>query len=162
MPTSRRNPVGRYRFTRHIAAPQPRVFDLWVNLDRAHEWIEGLTRISDVTGPPDRAGTRYTAWFGRMGSPTEVLEVDRPRRIRTRFGTWLLRGETEALFEPDGDGTRLTQEFRTEGLIPAIAARIFATGSWKGSFRGELNTFARIAEGEAGDQRPPTGPTIGR
>jgi uncharacterized protein YndB with AHSA1/START domain len=145
--------MSTYRFTVHIAAPPDRVFDLWTNLDRMKEWVGGVTKVTDVSGPLDRAGTRYTVWFGGMRSPTEVLEVERPRMIRTRFGNRVLRGETVATFEPDGAGTRLTQEFRTEGLISAVIARIFATGSYRGSFRGELDTFARLAEGEAG----PTG-----
>ena len=61
----------------------------------------------------------------------------------------MLRGETRVTFEPTAAGTRLTQEFQTEGLIPAISAWIFALGSYKGSFRGELETFVRIAEREA-------------
>jgi hypothetical protein len=44
----------------------------------------------------------------------------------------------------------LTQRFETEGIISALAARVFATGSYKGSFRGELATFARLPEAEAG------------
>jgi len=32
----------------------------------------------------------------------------------------------------------LTQEFWTSGIISAVMARIFAFGSYKGSFRGEL------------------------
>ena len=138
--------MGTYRFSVRVAAPPEHVFDLWTNLERMHEWIEGVTRVTDVTGPLDRVGTRYTVWFGRMASPSEVLEVERPHRIRSRFGNRLLRGENEATFEADGSGTVLTQQFRTQGLIPAIAARIFATGSYRGSFRGELAEFARLAE----------------
>ena len=89
-----------------------------------------------------------------MRSPAQVLDVERPRSIRTRFGNRMLRGETAVRFEPDGGGTRLTQEFRTEGLVPAIMARIFATGSYRGSFRGELAAFAHIAELEARDSAP--------
>jgi hypothetical protein len=144
--------VSFYRFVVHIAATPDHVFGLWTDLDRAHEWIGGVTGISDVSGPTDRAGTRYTVWFGRMSSPTEILEAERPRLFATRFGNRLLRGENRATFEPEGDGTLLTQEFRTEGLIPAIMARIFATGSWRGSFRGELNDFVRIVEHEAATQ----------
>ena len=114
-----------------------------------HEWIGGLTRVTDVSGPPGQAGSTYTVWFGRMASPTRILEAERPRRIRSRFGNRMLRGETEATFEPADGGTSLTQRFRTEGVVPAIAARIFATGSWRGSFRGELATFARLAERDA-------------
>ncbi len=102
-----------------------------------------------MTGPVTTAGTRYTAWFGRMRSPSEVLQVDRPTLIRTRFGSWLLRGVQQVIFEDRADGTRLTQEFWTNGIISAVMARIFSFGSYKGSFRGELMSFARLAEREA-------------
>jgi uncharacterized protein YndB with AHSA1/START domain len=146
--------MRRYRFTVHVRAPREPVFDLWLDLDRASEWIEGLTRITDITGPPDQAGTRYVAWFGRMRSPSEVLEVTRPSMVRTKFGSAILRGETRVTFESENGGTRLTQEFVTQGFIPAIAARIFSIGSYKGSFRGELNSFARIAEQGARSNPP--------
>jgi uncharacterized protein YndB with AHSA1/START domain len=141
--------VSRYVFEVSVDAPPDIVFDLWTDLDQMPEWIGGVRKVTDRTGPMDRAGTRYTVWFGSMASPSEVVEVDRPRFIRTRFGNRLLRGENSATFEADGNGTRLTQEFRVVGLIPRIAARLFATGSWKGSFRGELNEFVRLAEREA-------------
>jgi uncharacterized protein YndB with AHSA1/START domain len=138
--------VGDYRFEIHIKATPERVFDLWTDLDRMKEWIGGVTGVTDVTGPLDVAGTRYTVWFGRMASPTEVLAVERPRHFKTRFGNRLLRGTNEATFQADGTGTRLTQRFVTRGLISAVAARIFATGSYRGSFRGELAEFAKLAE----------------
>jgi uncharacterized protein YndB with AHSA1/START domain len=141
--------MARYQFSVDIAAPIEAVFDLWTAPDRWHEWIGGVSKVTDVTGPPGTVGTRYTLWFGSMRSPSEILEAERPRSIRTRFGNRLLRGETYVTFEPTANGTRLKQEFRTEGLVPAIAAWIFALGSYKGSFRGELNEFVRIAEREA-------------
>jgi uncharacterized protein YndB with AHSA1/START domain len=141
--------MPRFQFTVDIAAPVEQVFDLWTNLERAPEWIEGVTKVTDVIGPLGQTGTRYTLWFGPMRSKSQILDAERPRHIQTRFGTWLLRGQTRVTFEPTAAGTRLTQEFTTEGLIPAISARIFALGSYKGSFRGELNTFIGIAEREA-------------
>jgi uncharacterized protein YndB with AHSA1/START domain len=151
--------VAEYRFTIHVEATPEDVFALWIDLDRAKVWIGGLTKITDVTRPLDRPGARYTAWFGRMRSPTEILELELPGYIRTRFRSALLGGDTSATFEPEGTGTRLTQMFRTKGIIPAIAARIFATGSRTGSFRGELAHFGRIAQaarempsGEIGDR----------
>ena len=135
-----------YRLTTHVNAPRERVFALWTDLDRAHEWIRGLTKITDRTGPPDQKGSTYTSWFGTMKSPTEVLDVQRPRFIRTRFGSKLLRGVTEATFEPDGNGTRIVQVFHTQGVIPGIAGWLFSKGSWKGSFKGELEHFREIAE----------------
>ncbi len=65
------------------------------------------------------------------------------------FGNPILKGESDVTFEPDGDGTLLTQEFRTHGIVSSVAARLFATGSYKGSFRGELEAFRQIAEREA-------------
>jgi uncharacterized protein YndB with AHSA1/START domain len=141
--------MARYRFSADIAAPIDLVYDLWTAPDRWHEWIEGISKVTDVSGPPGQTGTGYTIWFGSMRSPSEILDAERPRRLRTRFGNRMLRGETNVTFEAKASGTRLTQEFRTEGLIPAIAAWVFARGSYKGSFRGELNEFVRIVEREA-------------
>ena len=51
-------------------------------------------------------------------------------------------------FEPEGDGARIVQEIRTEGWIAATAGWIFSKGSYRGSFQGELNDFAWLAERE--------------
>ena len=140
--------MPRYTFTTHVAAPIEVVFDLWTTLDRMREWVGGVTRVTDVSGPVDQVGTRYTTWFGRMKSPTEVIEAERPRLFATRFGNVILRGTNRTQLEPDGDGTRITQTFETVGLVSAISARIFAAGSYRGSFQGELEAFARLAEAE--------------
>lgn len=142
--------MASYRFETRVAAPIEVVYDLWTNLDRMKEWIGGVTKVTDVTGPTDRVGTRYVTWFGRMKSPTEVIEAERPRVFATRFGNFLLRGTNRTTFQPDPDaGTRMAETFQTEGLIPGLMARLFATGSYEGSFRGELEAFARLAEAEA-------------
>jgi uncharacterized protein YndB with AHSA1/START domain len=140
--------MAEHRITIDIAAAPERVFGLWMDLDRMKEWVGGVTRVTDVTGPIDTAGTRYTVWFGPMKSPTEILEVKRPHHVRTRFGNIILRGESDVRFEPTADGTRLTQVFRTRGLVSAITGRLFAAGSFSGSFKGELEAFRTIAERE--------------
>jgi len=141
--------MGVHRLSIIIDAPADAVFALWIDLDRMSEWVGGVTGVADVTGPVDQAGTTYTVLFGRMRSPTTVLEADRPRHLRTRFGNPILKGESDVTFEPNGAGTLLTQEFRTRGLVSSIAARLFATGSYRGSFRGELEAFRQIVEREA-------------
>jgi len=154
--------MGTHRVSVHVAAPPDRVFGLWIDLDRMKDWVGGVTRVSDVTGPVAQAGTTYTVWFGPMASRTEVLEADPPRFLRTRFGSRVLAGESSARFEAEGDGTRIEQEFRTRGLISGIMGRVFATGSYHGTFQGELNTFARLAEAEHaspnGREQPPAAP----
>lgn len=139
-----------HRLTAFSAAPPERVFALWTNLDRMKEWVGGVTKVTDLSGPVDRVGTRYSVWFGPMKSATEVLDVERPRRFKTRFGNWILRGTNATTFEPEGDGTRISVEYVTEGWVSAISARLFGSGSYKGSFQGELNEFARLAERDAG------------
>ncbi|HET9682376.1 MAG TPA: SRPBCC family protein [Candidatus Limnocylindrales bacterium] len=141
--------MARYTFSAHVDAPIDIVFDLWTNLDRMREWVGGVTRVTDVTGPIAQAGTRYTTWFGSMKSPTEVVEADRPRLFATRFGNLILKGTNRTTLEPDGNGTRLTQTFETVGLVSAISARLFAAGSYQGSFEGELRAFVKLAEAEA-------------
>ena len=141
--------MAHYILTTRVAAPPELVFALWTNLERMGEWVGGVTGVSDVSGPVDRAGTTYVVHFGPMKSPTEILDVDPPRRFATKFGNWLLRGRSSATFEPDRDGTRLTQEFETVGWISAVSSWVFSRGSYEGSFRGELEKFARIAESEA-------------
>jgi uncharacterized protein YndB with AHSA1/START domain len=141
--------MAHYEFSVHVAAPPEEVFALWTNLDRMGEWVGGVTSVTHRSGPVDRVGTTYVVNFGPVKSPTEVLDVDPPRRFATRFGSWVLRGRSSATFEPDGEGTRLTQEFETVGRISAISSWVFSRGSYEGSFRGELQKFARIAEREA-------------
>lgn len=141
--------MAQYTLTTHVAAPPDHVFALWTDVGRMGEWVRGVTGVTDVSGPLDQVGTTYVVHFGPMRSPTTVTDVERPRRFSTRFGTWLLRGRSTARFEPEHDGTRIVQTFETVGLIPAISAWVFSRGSYAGSFRGELESFARIAEREA-------------
>ncbi len=138
--------MPRHRLTAFSAAPPERVFALWTNLERMRAWVGGVTKVTDVTGPIDRVGTRYVVWFGPVKSPTVVLAADPPRRFQTRFGSWILRGTNTTTFEPEGAGTRITEEFVTEGWVSAITSRLFGMGSYKGSYQGELNDFARLAE----------------
>jgi uncharacterized protein YndB with AHSA1/START domain len=147
--------MARFEFTTSIAASPEQCFALWIDLDRAHEWLRGMGKVTDVTGPLDQPGTSYVMWFSGRPTRNEVLEVQRPRLFRSHIGGSLFRGTNEARFDPEDGGTRLTQRFETEGLPSSIVVRIFATGSWPGSFRAELETFKRIAERDAREEPPP-------
>lgn len=158
--------MATYRFSVNVGLAPAEALMLWADLDRVTEWMDGATRVSDVTGRPGRPdftlpghtfplvispGSRYTLWFGRRPVRIEVLPLDDPQATtdyRTRLEGRARRGETFALFEPEGGGSRVTLEVRTEGLLPAIAGRLLATGSYRGSFRGQLRSFARLAERE--------------
>jgi uncharacterized protein YndB with AHSA1/START domain len=146
--------MAHYTISTRVAAPIEDVFALWTSLERMGEWVGGVTNVTDLSGPVDRPGTTYVVHFGPMRSPTQVLDAERPRRFATKFGNRILRGQSVATFEPEGDGTRIVQEFETVGRISAISAWLFSRGSYEGSFRGELEKFARIAEREAVSRRP--------
>ena len=128
--------------------------------------MTGVTRVSDVAGRPDRPdftlpgaswplvsspGSRYTIWFGRRPVRIEVLFPAQPEEgtvYRTRLDGSFRRGESLVRFEPNSDGSRVTLEVRSEGLMPGIAGRLMAIGSYRGTFRGNLRSFARLAERE--------------
>ena len=141
--------MATHLFSIEVAASQRDVFDLWTDLHRLPEWLTGVTRVTDITGPAGRAGTRYTLWFGSIRCPQEILEAVPERMVRTRFRSPLLRGEMLVTFETLASGSRVTQEFRTNGFLPAVVARLLATGSYRGSFRGELNVFAKLVRHSA-------------
>jgi uncharacterized protein YndB with AHSA1/START domain len=141
--------MARFEFSTYVDAPADQVFDLWTNLDRVQEWLVGLSKVTDRTGGFGQAGSKYVMWFSGRPAPVEVVEAERPRRIRTRLGGGIFQGFAESHFEPEGTGTRITEWFEPDGLGHTIAAWIFSKGSWKGSFKGELNTFKRIVEREA-------------
>jgi uncharacterized protein YndB with AHSA1/START domain len=138
-----------HRLSAFAAAPPDRVYALWTSLERMPEWVQGVTKVSDITGPVSQPGTRYITWFGPIKSPTLVLEADPPRRFSTRFGNWLLRGVNTTTFEPDGDGTRIVEVMQTTGWVSAVTSRLFSMGSYKGSYQGELDDFANLAGREA-------------
>ncbi|WP_018762050.1 SRPBCC family protein [Arthrobacter sp. 135MFCol5.1] len=138
-----------YRLSTFVGAPPERVFATWTDPDRFHEWIGGVTGVTDRVGPAGEAGSRYTVQFGRMMSRTEVLAAERPRHIRTRFGNAILKGESDVTFTADGAGTRIDQVIVTRGFVSAIFGRLFAIGSYQGSFQGELETFRKLVEREA-------------
>ncbi|MFF1829144.1 SRPBCC domain-containing protein [Paenarthrobacter sp. NPDC058040] len=140
--------MATFHVSTFVAASPERVFATWTDQDRFKEWIGGVTRVTDRVGPIDEPGSRYTVWFGRMSSPTEVLAVERPRHIRTRFGNAILKGESDVNFVPENGGTRINQEFVTHGFIAGIFGRLFAMGSYKGSFKGELEVFRELVERE--------------
>lgn len=130
--------MSAYRFTIHVTLPPESAYALWISLEALVLGTGAPTNMTDVVGDPGRAGTTYTVLFGRLRVPTEVLQGGYPHEYRVRHGGTLLRGESVVAFEPEFEGTRLTHEFRPAGLVAHVAALVFATGWYRGSFRGEL------------------------
>ena len=155
-----------HRFTVHAnLAPVDALF-LWADLDRVTEWMEGVTRVSDIIGRPDRPGftlpgrrsplvlvpgSRYVLWYRLGPARLEVLPLEdaqAPLGHRTHVSGRFRRGEVRVEFEAEDGGSRVTMSVRTESLLPSIAGRLLTAGFYRGSFRSQLRSFARVAERE--------------
>lgn len=145
--------MGRYSFDIDIDAPRDQVFDLFVNLDRMAEWAAGATRVTDIKGVADKAGTKYRLWHGVLVSDVEVIDAARPFYVRTRTKMGQIKAITNATFEARQDGsTRLRASLSSTGLLGSVWARIVSAGSWRGSLHHELSEFARLVEREASNR----------
>lgn len=157
--------MGTHRFSVHVNLAPVDALYLWADLDRV-EWMEGVTRVTDVAGPHARPefalpgrrnplvilpGSRYVLWF-RLGPVRhEVLARNDPGSThghRTRLDGRFRRGEMRVTFEAEDGGSRVSLEVQTEGLLPSIAGRLLAVGFYRGSFRSQMRSFARAAERE--------------
>lgn len=56
--------MAEHRLSIDIAAPQKRVFAMWMDLDLMTEWVGGVVRVTGVSGPIEVAGTRHVVHFG--------------------------------------------------------------------------------------------------
>jgi uncharacterized protein YndB with AHSA1/START domain len=138
---------------RYVAAPIERVYAAYVDPALMPTWME-LRAVIDMTGPLDRAGTRFTqVVFGWWWSfRAEVLRAEPPTLhemtgrgpVATSY-RWLAR------FAPEGDGTRVTVQFDTRvfGRLNPLAERVFARSGESQASR-HLATLAALAEARPG------------
>jgi hypothetical protein len=111
----------------------------------ATPYLSGAASLAGVTAVVNQPPARVRPLGSAGCAARAILQVDRPSLVRTRFGSWLLRGVEQATFEDQGDGTRLTHEFWTNEIISAVMARIFAFGSVRGQLPGRTKYFARAS-----------------
>jgi uncharacterized protein YndB with AHSA1/START domain len=102
--------------TRRFDAAPERVFDAWLDPDKARHWLYTAPGDEAWTGEIDgRVGGRYRITVRREGTDYtvigEYLEIERPRRLvftfcMPQFSTPVDRVVVE--IEPDGEGCVLT------------------------------------------------------
>jgi hypothetical protein len=71
--------VARYTISTHVVAPPEHVYALWIDLEGMGDRVGGVTGVTDLSGSTEQDGTTYVVHFGPMRSPTEIVEVERPR-----------------------------------------------------------------------------------
>ncbi|MGD9636792.1 MAG: SRPBCC family protein [Pirellulales bacterium] len=148
--------MAQFSMTKRVAAPVDRVFDVATDLEHAAERIRGIERIELLTDGPTRVGTRWRETRKMMGhESTETLEIvalDRPRSYSVGCESCGAYFETTFRFAPDGDGTIVTLDARTEArsflarLMSPIGKMMFSKMMGK-CVGADLEDLARAAEG---------------
>jgi hypothetical protein len=153
--------MAKYALTIDIAAPRDFLFDLWTDPERMADWTQGLTRVTDVTGVIGETGSRFRAWYGTLDEKIEVVASERPFYVRRRSTFGGIKVETAMALEATDGGTRVRQSWTARGIKSRVWARLLAIGTYRWSFRAELNRFAQVAAREFHDARPSRQPVPG-
>ena len=126
--------------TRHFDVPADRVFDAWLDVEAARQWLFTMPDTQPVSAEIDpRVGGSFTFVDRRAGSDVThrgtFLEIDRPNRLRMRFWVSDKPDAVDLLtvdIQPDGDGCTLTL---LHELHPEWAAyQSFTEIAWEAMF----------------------------
>ena len=117
------------RITRRYDAPQERVFDAWLDPDRAGKWLFATPKGEMVRVEIDaRVGGSFVFVVRRNGEDVEhigeYLEIDRPRRLVFSFRVPKYSNDpTRVLIDivPREDGGELT--LTHENVLPDYSSR---------------------------------------
>jgi uncharacterized protein YndB with AHSA1/START domain len=117
------------RVTRRFDASAERVYDAWLDADRARRWLFATPTGEMVRAEVDaRVGGAFVFVDRRDGEDVEhvgeYLELDRPRRIVFTFGVpkfSVQRSRVTVDIVPLGAGCELT--LTQEGILPEFAQR---------------------------------------
>jgi uncharacterized protein YndB with AHSA1/START domain len=110
---------------RHFTAPVEEVWKVYTDHAGWSAWAGFSKSKLEVEGNPDRNGTGAVRAFGSGGITTfeEILEFDPPRRMSYRVikgGLPMKNHHGEVVFEPEGDGTRVTWCCRFDSKVPGL------------------------------------------
>src|SRR5207249_1195797 len=115
-----------------VAAPVNKVFALFTDFANAAGRVRGITRMELLTPGPVGVGTRFREtrmMFKREA--TEVMEVtqfDPNRSYALGCESCGARYSTAFRFDPDGDGTVVSVDFRVQAV--SFAAKLMKPLAW--------------------------------
>jgi uncharacterized protein YndB with AHSA1/START domain len=111
--------------TRTFSATPEQVWNVYNDHAGWKSWA-GISHSSlDVEGSPDKNGTGAVRRLGSYGfdAHEEILDFDPPMRMTYRVlkgGLGMKNHLGEVLFEPAGNGTRITWRCRFDSKIPGL------------------------------------------
>ncbi len=111
--------------SRRFAAPPQRVWEVYTDHAGWKEWAGFSRSWLETEGRPDRNGTGAVRAFGAgpVVAYEEVLDFEPPKRMTYRVvkGPLPMKNHLgEVIFEPDGDGTRVTWRCRFDSRVPGL------------------------------------------
>jgi Polyketide cyclase / dehydrase and lipid transport len=147
--------MAQFSMTKRIAAPIERVFDVATDLAHAAEHARSIEKVELLTSGPARVGTRWRetrkVMGGRSTETMEITALDRPHGYTVGCDSCGAYFETRFAFAPDGDGTLVMLDARTEArswiakLISPIGNMMFGKLMRK-CMTDDLEDLARVAE----------------
>jgi hypothetical protein len=129
--------------TRNVAVRPPAVFSTVCNIAEWPTVIRSILSIELLTPGPLRVGTRASAqrvMFGRVtAEKLEVVEIERPRRLRLAATSRDLEYERDHIIDAIENGSRLTLIFRPKPSTEVGRAALpFITPFMEINLRDEL------------------------
>ena len=103
-----------------VAAPPEQVFDKLADMRNELQWNSMVTEMRKATDDEVGRGTRYEGKMKKGIGPThmEIVEYERPRRIRMRGGSRMADVDFVATFAPSDGGTKLDTTLNLEPKGP--------------------------------------------
>jgi hypothetical protein len=103
---------------KRVAAPPPKVFDIIADATHWPQIMRSVVAVEVLTRGPLRVGTRLREIHVMFGQQTteelEVVEMERPRRLRLAGQNHGLRYERDHIIDALDIGSRLMLVFRTK------------------------------------------------
>lgn len=141
------------RLTGHYDASIERVWELGADFMRYPEWNVSYPEVKEVTGPVE-VGTRIlsvmTLLGRRMEGSAEIVEVDKPRLLKT-IGTSNEGGKLTVIYRltPAGEGTDYVIESEYElpaGFLGRIVDKLFLEKAVERDLRHSIENFKALVE----------------
>ena len=151
-----------FTFSRTVAAPPARVFEVFTDLRNAPGRIKAILKLDVLTDGPVGKGTRFREtrkMFGKEATETmEITDFQPGRSYTVRAESCGARYTTMFAFAPAGAGTRVDMTFTIESLT--FWAKLFSplmglmSGVIRKCFEADLADLQAAAEGRT----PPGSP----
>lgn len=148
--------MNQLRFTEHFEAPIEQVFELAIDYKRLPEWNVSYLAVDEVTGPPDKVGTRIHATMRVLGRTmegwAEVVEVERPRFIKLA-GTSTQGGALTSTYRflpvETGTDVEIVAEYELPGIFGSVADKLFVQKAIERDVRHSLENYKAFVEVKA-------------